>query len=179
MASKDISIRKAVPEDAPALWALIREAMESYRKDSGIPKGLLESLNESVESVAYRISHNNCLCLVKRGTILGTVTVTLPVNPVKYSFSDYTEEVLSSLGKCGYISRLAVADEARKTGLGVLLMKEALRESAEGGASHVLLHTAVSNRRMKDFYFALGFRLLDTEHSRGYERGLFLTDIGG
>ena len=173
----DISIRTAATEDAPVLRDLIREAMESYRKDSGIPEGLLESLKESVESVAYRIEHNNCLCLLSDGTIVGTVTLTMSSNPVRYSFSDYTEEVLSEFGMSGYISRLAVADEARKTGLGVLLMKTVLSEAAKAGASHALLHTAVSNRRMKDFYFSLGFRLLDSEHSRGYERGLFVTDI--
>lgn len=173
----DISIRKATEKDAPELRALIRDAMESYRKDSGIPVGLLESLNESVESVAHRIRHGNCLVLCDGSRIIGTVTLTFPVNAVKYSFSDYTEELLSSLSNVGYISRLAVADSARKTGLGLLLMRSALNEAASAGAEHVLLHTAAENRRMKDFYFSLGFRLLDSEHSRGYERGLFAIDI--
>ena len=37
----------------------------------------------------------------------------------------------------------------------------------------VLLHTAVSNIKMRDFYANRGFIVLDSEDSRGYERGLF------
>ena len=169
----ELVIRQAVPGDGEELSHLIRESMESYRRDSGITRGVLESLNESVESVEDRIKRHRCLCLIDREKIVGTITISVCDNPMKYSFSPKTSILLSEYDRCGYISRFAVADDLRKTGLGLKLMNEALGFCAHMELDLVLLHTAVANRRMKDFYSSSGFLLVDSENSRGYERGLF------
>ena len=52
-------------------------------------------------------------------------------------------------------------------------MNEALRLPIFTRSGLVLLHTAVSNVKMRDFYANRGFIVLDSEDSRGYERGLF------
>ncbi|HAW16627.1 MAG TPA: hypothetical protein DCW41_08015 [Clostridiales bacterium] len=169
----DLKLRRATRSDAPAVSDLIHEAMESYRRDSGISKGMLESLSESVESVTDRIEKNNCLCLYIDDRPVGTITLSPVDNPMKYNFSDKTEKVLSKAERVSYISRFAVADLLRKTGLGVQLMDAAVTLAEYDGSDLILLHTAVTNKNMCEFYKNRGFELIDSERSRGYERGLF------
>ena len=172
MTDKDqLQLRLATAGDAGSVRDLVRSAMVHYREESGIVNDTLESLSESVESVRHRIVKNKCLCLFNGDRPLGTITLSRCTTPMKYSFSKKSSNFLAHYTSCGYISRFAVADEVRKTGLGSRLMDEALElpESAD----LVILHTAVSNKSMCEFYASKGFILVDSENSRGYERGLF------
>ena len=171
--NEEIIIREAVPEEAGKLMELIREAMEFYRMNSGINAEVLESLTESIDSVRERIRRHHCLVAECKGEPVGTITVSYCDNPMKYSFSVQTRRTLSEYKDCAYITRFAVAAPYRDTGLGVSLMNEALRMPVAARSGLALLHTAVSNIRMREFYFNRGFILLDSEDSRGYERGLF------
>ena len=172
MTDKDqLQLRLATAGDAGSVRDLVRSAMVHYREESGIVNDTLESLSESVESVRHRIVKNKCLCLFDGDRPIGTITLSRCTTPMKYSFSKKSSNFLAHYTSCGYISRFAVADEVRKTGLGSRLMDEALElpESAD----LVILHTAVSNKSMCEFYTSKGFILVDSENSRGYERGLF------
>lgn len=171
MTDKELELRLATAEDAGPVRDLVRSAMLHYREESGIVNDTLESLTESIESVRHRIEQSNCLCLFDGDTPLGTITISQCKTPMKYSFSRKTSNFLAKYTSCGYISRFAVADSVRKTGLGSRLMDEAL--TFPEADSLVLLHTAVSNKGMCEFYEAKGFILIDSESSRGYERGLF------
>lgn len=169
---KRLTFREAVPEDSKALHELICEAMEYYRMSSGIVADVLESLTEDEESVRDRILKHHCLCVYHDEAPVGTITVSYCDNPMKHSFSSKTSRVLSQYQDCAYISRFAVSRDYRDTGLGVMLMNEALKlPISKSGLT--LLHTAISNTKMRDFYINRGFRVLDSEASRGYERGLF------
>lgn len=169
----EYELRIAEPSDAEALSGLIRMAMKTYRTESGITSDVLESLHESVETVADRIRHNRCLCFFDGDKPVATITLGKVDNPMRYSFSLRTELFLSSFEKCVYISRFAVADNLRGTGLGVKLMEVALSEPEIAESKLVLLHTAVRNKRMHSFYINRGFKLLASETSRGYKRGLY------
>ncbi|MBR1796812.1 MAG: GNAT family N-acetyltransferase [Clostridiales bacterium] len=169
----EIVIREAVPEEAKRIRELIREAMEFYRRASGINSDVLESLTESVDSVRERIRRHHCLVAILGEKPIGTITVSYCDNPMKYSFSVQTARTLREYRDCAYISRFAVEEEYRDTGLGVALMNEALRIPVSTRSGLVLLHTAISNIKMRDFYINRGFMILDSEDSRGYERGLF------
>ncbi len=169
----EIIIREALPEEAKKIRDLIREAMEFYRRASGINAEVLESLTESTESVKERIRRHHCLVATYNEIPIGTITVNYCDNPMKYSFSAQTARTLREHKDCAYISRFAVAEGFRDTGLGVSLMNEALRMPVSTRSGLVLLHTAVSNLKMRDFYTNRGFVILDSEDSRGYERGLF------
>ena len=173
----DFLIRKAEISDAEELSDLIKESMTTYCEDSRIKSNRLESMTESVESIAYRIKNSDGLCLVKDGSILGTITLSVTDNPLKYSFSEKSEKALEKYDRIGYISRFAVKNTLRKTGLGVTLMNEALTLAGEYGLKGVVLHTAVENKSMAEFYGNRGFRLIDAERSRGYLRGLWGIDI--
>lgn len=184
-------VRKAVDSDAEAIAKIVRESMAYYKTESGIKGDVLESLTESIESVRERIRTQHCLCVFEHHEaeitasdgieteyeLLGTITVNEIKNPLKYSFSKKTYDLLSQYSSCAYISRFAVSAKARKTGLGVKLMDYALSCPECTNSGLVILHTAVSNRPMKDFYFNRGFELLDSEPSRGYERGLFYKNL--
>lgn len=168
-------IKRATVEDAESLSKLVRNAMASYKRDSGISGDVLESMSESVESVARRIRNSRCLCVYSDDNQpIGTITIRTINNPLKFSFSDKTEAFLSKHSKVAYISRFAVDETARNAGLGVNLIEAALESPEAQHTGIVLLHTAVANERMDRFYNKRGFYLLDSESSRGYERGLFV-----
>jgi len=167
------SLRQALPGEADKVSRLIREAMLTYSKESGISPDILESMHESVESVAYRIENNYCLCLFDGDNPEATITLSICDTPLKYSFSEKTEEYLSNFQKAVYISRFAVSDKLRGTGLGIHLIQQASEYANHNKANVLLLHTAKSNKIMTAFYENRGFEIIDIESSRHYERALF------
>ena len=172
-------IRIASVTDAPEVSRLLRSAMLTYCADSGISSSMLEAMTESIESVADRISRQTCLVAETDGKIVGSICIKKCPNPLVYNFSDKTFEYLKDLGESFYISRFAVLEKYRKTGLGIDLMTRAVDLAAASGAECILLHSAATNKNMVEFYGKRGFRLIDSENSRGYMRGLFAYDLKG
>ena len=170
-------IRIANVSDAEGVSRLLRSAMLTYCADSGISASMLEAMTESVESVADRISRQTCLIAVSGGEIVGSICIKECPNPLVYSFSDTTYDFLKSIKKCSYISRFAVLENYRKTGLGIDLITRAIEMAKESGTDSVLLHSAASNKNMVEFYGKRGFDLIDSENSRGYMRGLFANNL--
>ena len=170
-------IRKAEVSDAEEVSRLLRSAMLTYCADSGISSSMLEAMTESIESVADRIAKQTCLVAVFNGKIAGTICIKPVPNPLVYSFSGKTSDYLESCIPAWYISRFAVKQRYRKTGLGIDLITKAVGIACEAGAKSVLLHSAASNSNMVDFYGKRGFELIDSENSRGYMRGLFAKSI--
>ena len=166
-------IRIASVTDAPEVSRLLRSAMLTYCADSGISSSMLEAMTESIESVADRISRQTCLVAETGGKIVGSICIKECPNPLVYNFSDKTYEYLKDMGKSFYISRFAVLEKFRKTGLGIDLMTRAVDLAREKGAECILLHSAATNKNMVEFYGKRGFELIDSENSRGYMRGLF------
>ena len=171
------AIRTADVSDATEVSRLLKSAMLTYCADSGISSSLLEAMTESIESVADRISRQTCLVALCDGKIVGTICIKKADNPLVYSFSDKPYGFLKDAGLSFYISRFAVRQSFRKTGLGIDLMARALGIAREAGAKSVLLHSAATNKNMVEFYGKRGFRLIDSENSRGYMRGLFANTI--
>ena len=166
-------IRIAGVNDAPEVSRLLRSAMLTYCADSGISSTMLEAMTESIESVADRIERQTCLIAVKDDEIVGSICIKDVPNPLVYNFSDKTYELLKNAKTCCYISRFAVKQQYRKTGLGIDLIKMAIEIAAKTGTDMILLHSAACNENMVDFYGKRGFKLIDSENSRGYMRGLF------
>ncbi len=69
-------------------------------------------------------------------------------------------------GPAGFIHDLAVADEARRSGIGTRLMDAALGWLRERGAPRVILWTAASNETAHKLFHRLGFRDTMTEMTR-------------
>ncbi len=175
--NNDPVIRIAGISDAAEVSRLLKSAMLTYCADSGISSSMLEAMTESIESVADRISRQTCLVAVSDGKIVGSICIKKVDNPLVYNFSDKTFGFLEKAGLSYYISRFAVIQNYRKTGLGIDLITKALDIAREAGADCVLLHSAATNRNMVEFYGKRGFKLIDSENSRGYMRGLFANQI--
>ena len=175
----EINIRIANVNDAEGVSRLLKSAMLTYCADSGISSSMLEAMTESVESVADRIARQTCLIAECGGKIVGSICIKECPNPLVYTFSDKTCSFLQEIKKCSYISRFAVLENYRKTGLGIDLITRAITMAKESGADCVLLHSAASNKNMVEFYGKRGFELIDSENSRGYMRGLFANSLDG
>ncbi|WP_034449734.1 GNAT family N-acetyltransferase [Butyrivibrio sp. AE2032] len=167
------AIRIAGVNDAEEVSRLLRSAMLTYCADSGISASMLEAMTESIDSVADRISEQTCLVAEQDGKIVGTICIKEVPNPMIYMFSDKTCEYLLNAGHSFYISRFAVKQSYRKTGLGIDLITKAVQLARNSGAECILLHSAATNKNMVEFYGKRGFELIDSENSRGYMRGLF------
>ena len=170
---KDPQIRIAGISDALEVSRLLKSAMLTYCADSGISSSMLEAMTESVESVADRISRQTCLVAVSDGKIVGSICIKRVDNPLVYNFSEKTYGYLKDAGLSFYISRFAVLQDFRKSGVGIDLMAKAIDIAHESDARSILLHSAASNKNMVEFSGKRGFRLIDSESSRGYMRGLF------
>ncbi len=169
----DLVTRTATGNDAAAIQRLLRAAMLTYCAESKIKAGMLEAMTESIESVEDRIRNNHCIAVFDGDTAVGTITAGITDTPLRYSFSEKTEQVLKGYAKASYISRFAVIQGLRREGLGIGLMSAIEDYSRQNGCDVMLLHCAAVNKKMTAFYGARGFELIDSENSRGYPRGLF------
>ncbi len=168
----DIHVRTARLSEAPTILNLVRESMSSYCKDSGIPDSYIEATSESLETVEDAISSGVVFVALSDGDdILGTCR--LYIRPRR----EFTEDLSSAKGKLSsrlaYFARFAVWDTWRSRGIGNYLLSHCETFAKETHCSHILLHTALSNKGMVSYYNARGFSLLTSDSSRGYERGLF------
>lgn len=172
------TLRQAVQGDAPLLSELIKSSMITYSNDSGIDPSILDSMHERVEDLVQKLKTHTCLCFFDGNNMpVGTITLKITDDVKGFDFSKKTHEYLKDMDKVLYISRFAVLDSLRGTGLGKDLLDTAFAFGMERGAKAALLHTATSNKIRVEFYKNRGFFLLDSETKRGYDRGLFAYDL--
>lgn len=160
MASGPIEIREAVSGDADALHGLIQQAMRVYALQSGIT-GPLESLQESTADLRRHMETDMVMVAVKDGHLVGTVRLVR---------QDRTT---------AWLTRFAVQPHMHQTGVGRMLYQAAEIWLRQAGFNEVLLHTALTNRSLVTFYQARGFKIISTDHSRGYPRGLLCKGLIG
>ncbi len=172
------TLREPNYDDLPLLLDLIKSSMRSYSDDSGIDSSILESMHETVSDLALKLKTHTCLCFFDdNNTPVGTITLRIRDDLDHFVFSDKSKEFLSSYDRAIYITRFAVLDTLRGTGLGKELLDQAFFFAQEKGTKIAILHTAIKNVNRVEFYKNRGFELIDSESSRGYERGLFALKI--
>ena len=168
------TLRQAVPGDAPLLSELIKSSMLTYSNDSGIDPSILDSMHERVEDLVLKLKTHTCLCFFDEYNMpVGTITLKIRDDVEHFDFSKKTHDYLKDMDRVLYISRFAVQDNLRGTGLGKDLLDMAFAFGTERGAKAALLHTATHNKIRVEFYQNRGFVLIDSENKRGYDRGLF------
>lgn len=150
-----ISLRRARPAEAAELHSLIRQAMAFYARDSKI-RTALDSDQESVTDLAVHIQHDIVLVAEEEGQLVGTV------------------RLVRQNKDTAWFTRFAVLPRRQGSGIGRQLLAAATRLLLQDGCRQLLLHTALSNQQLVDFYQARGFRLVHSSNERGYPRGLFL-----
>lgn len=172
------TLREAKYDDLALVLDLTKSAMLSYSADSGIDSSILESMHERVDDLALKLKTHTCLCFFdKDNRPVGTITLIVRTDLKHFVFSDKTREFLKPYDRALYITRFAVSDELRGTGFGKELLDQAFLFAQDKGASIAILHTAIANTNRVEFYKNRGFELVDSESSRGYERGLFAYTI--
>ncbi|MGE5613274.1 MAG: GNAT family N-acetyltransferase [Bacillota bacterium] len=150
-------IRKAVPEDAPAIQSIMREAFKKYKEDTGIA-GSLEALEETVESIIDDIKNNEVYIALIDNIAVGSVRVRiLPDNTA-------------------YISRFGVLPKYRNIGVGKSIMSLVDKLLIEKGIRKATLHTAAKYRDLVRFYYDRGFYIDSTTKDRGYVRALMVKE---
>ncbi len=150
-------IRKAVPEDAPAIRDIVRESFRKYKEDSGIT-GTLEALEESVETVRDDILAKEVFIAEIDGRPVGSVRVQINANGT------------------AHISRFAVKLEYCNMGIGKAIMDLVDKVLISGGVKKVFLYTASKNGNLVRFYYSRGFYVDSTSRDRGYIRALMVKE---
>jgi ribosomal protein S18 acetylase RimI-like enzyme len=144
-------IRKAEPRDLDALGRLGAMLMRThYAFDSkrflapreGSERGYASFLGGMLDSP------DDCVFVAEEGgSIAGYVYAGL--EPLSWK---------ELRGPAGFIHDVAVAEEARKSGIGRQLMKTAIDWLRDHGAPRVILWTAPQNELARDLFRSLGFR---------------------
>src|ERR671917_2159179 len=138
-------VREATPEDAPALHALSAELADTLgdrRPQHGAVRArLLELLEEPRARVLVAEDEG--------GVVVGAASL-------------WIKPDLAHGDKVVEVPMLVVSGEARRRGVGKLLMEEARRLAAENGANLIELVATTQNVAAREFYRALGF--VETDH---------------
>lgn len=143
MASEN-EVREATLEDAPALHALAGELADALRDRRPTEGAVRERLREMLETSRARV-----LVVEAGGTLVGAAT--LWVKP-DLAHGDRVVEV----------PMLVVSEEARRQGVGKLLVEEIMAVAADEGAALIELIATRDNSEARLFYRSLGF--IETEH---------------
>ena len=168
----DIYVRKARLSEASVILKLVHESMSSYCRDSGIPDSYIEATSETLETIQNAISSGVVfVALSDEEEILGTCR--LYIRPRREMDKELAGVLTGVSSRVAYFARFSVWDQWRGQGIGNYLLSFCEKVARATMCSHMLLHTALSNEGMVDYYQTRGFTLLSSDDRRGYPRGLF------
>ena len=132
----NLVIRKANPEDIPAIHEITKEAFEKYAADLGLPQAV-SALKETEETVLREMNKKTILIALLDG---------IPVGSIRY-------EVLAD--GIAYISRFDVKLDIQKSGVGRALVDAVEEEARKEGESVITLHTAAKMTCYSPYFLAL------------------------
>ncbi|MDR3120852.1 MAG: GNAT family N-acetyltransferase [Clostridiales bacterium] len=150
-------IRKAVREDADAIYGILKNSVSEYIERSGIPLPL-DAMLESVEAIERGIEAADVFIAIMDGIPVGTVRVALRE------------------GAPALLSKLGVVSGYHNIGIGKSLMNLVDKVLSERGVASLELYTAAKNANIMRFYYGRGFYVDSTAKERGYIRALMRKD---
>lgn len=146
-----VSVRKAERRDLDALGRLGAMLMRTHyafdrqrflEPGQNAQNGYASFLGSVLES------DDDCVFVAEGdGTVIGYVYAAL--EPLSWK---------ELRGPAGFIHDVAVAEEARQSGVATMLVKEATEWLRDQGAPRVILWTAASNGQAQSLFHSLGFR---------------------
>lgn len=142
-------IRRATPEDAPAVYRILQSAFQEYLRITGI--ATTDALGESVPDIEREIASKAVYIALIDEEIVGTLRL------------DIQED-------SAYLSRFAVDHQNRNIGIGKALMSVVDKFLTSKGIRRVALHTASRHNALMRFYYGRGFFVESVETDRGYLR---------
>jgi len=184
----DLTIRKATPEDVPAIAAIFGRAFDDYRRGLGASADQLAAFWSL--SLAARVPQTTIAAL-PAGQIAGFVVTVAPGAEERYGSPGNLRErlrVMRSTVRSSwlwrmpalfvpmglaysrrhaakdehYISLIAVDPEIQGRGVGQALLTAVEEEARQHSATAILLHTASTNTRARAAYSRAGYELVST-----------------
>lgn len=156
-----LTVRRAAAGDIPDILRITRAAFEQYRVLLELPSPPA-ALTETEADVARD--------LAEKDVYIGFFNGLLAIGAVRAE---------SLPGGVAYISRFAVSPNWQSSGMGRELLAAAERDCAARGVRALALHTATRMTHLVRFYYREGFFLHSADGGRGYDRGLFVKELGG
>lgn len=144
------TVKKAKPQDASDIKAILKEAFTKYMKDSGLT-GSMEALEETEEQILWAINNTEVFIAHVNGEPVGTIRFEIE-------------------GDKAHISRFGVRLDYHNIGIGKSLMNLVDAELIELGINKAYLFSASNYTDLIRFYYSRGFYVESTSTDRGYVR---------
>ena len=144
-------VKSATEEDIPAIHKITHDAFLKYCENAGLDYNI-EALNETYEDIRNDIDNKHVFVVRIDDQPVGAVRIEiLPNNEA-------------------YLSRFAVADSNRNSGIGKILMSVVDKVMKQNNIKILRLHTSAKVTALIRFYYGRGFYIANVEYSRGYPR---------
>ena len=144
-------VKSATEEDIPAIHKIPHDAFLKYCENAGLDYNI-EALNETYDDIRNDIDNKQVFVVRIDDQPVGAVRIEiLPNNEA-------------------YLSRFAVADSNRNSGIGKILMSVVDKVMKQNNVKLLRLHTSAKVTALIRFYYGRGFYIANVEYSRGYPR---------
>ncbi len=144
-------VKSATEEDIPAIHKITHDAFLKYCENAGLDYNI-EALNETYDDIRNDIDNKHVFVVRIDDQPVGAVRIEiLPNNEA-------------------YLSRFAVADSNRNSGIGKILMSVVDKVMKQNNVKILRLHTSAKVTALIRFYYGRGFYIANVEYSRGYPR---------
>lgn len=144
-------VKAAEVEDIPAIHKITHDAFLKYCESAGLPYDIA-ALKETYEDIENDI---------KTKYVFVVRIDDEPVGAVRVELTGDSE---------AYLSRFAVAETNRNSGIGKILMRVVDKVMKQNNVKLLRLHTSAKVSALIRFYYGRGFYISDVEYSRGYPR---------
>ena len=144
-------VKSATEEDIPAIHKITHDAFLKYCENAGLDYNI-EALTETYDDIRRDIETKNVFVVRIDDEPVGAVRIEiLPNNEA-------------------YLSRFAVGDSHRNSGIGKILMSVVDKVMKENNVKLLKLHTCSKVTALIRFYYGRGFYISNVDYSRGYSR---------
>ncbi len=154
---KDFHIQLAAEADVKSIVNIVKESFVQYCNAIGI--GTIEALRESEQDVLNDMLHKHVYVAYWDGIPVGSVRIEIK-----------NEKAM--------LSRFAILPEYQSLGIGSKILSFVENTLAPLQIEAIELYSAVENSRLKEFYISKGYHVVSIDDSKGYQRGLFIKNIG-
>ena len=144
-------VKVATEEDIPAIHKITRHAFIKYCEDAGLDFDIA-ALTETYDDIRSDIETKNVFVVRIDDEPVGAVRVELQEN------------------NQAYLSRFAVDDSHRNSGIGKILMSVVDKIMKQNNVKLLRLHTCSKVTALIRFYYGRGFYISSVDYSRGYPR---------
>ncbi|MBQ7109363.1 MAG: GNAT family N-acetyltransferase [Clostridia bacterium] len=144
-------VKVATEEDIPAIHKITRHAFIKYCEDAGLDFDIA-ALTETYDDIRADIETKNVFVVRIDDEPVGAVRVELQEN------------------NQAYLSRFAVDDSHRNSGIGKILMSVVDKIMKQNNVKLLRLHTCSKVTALIRFYYGRGFYISSVDYSRGYPR---------